>query len=79
MKGWYGNTKMKGWSVQKLVKAVETETVKTVLLEEKKIAHWTVVLKIQELLLYSCIDLPWQMGKQIAKNAITKGHRKNKD
>lgn len=37
MEGWYGNTKMKGWSVQKLVKAVETETVKTVLLEEKKL------------------------------------------
>lgn len=44
--------------MQKLVKAVETETVKTVLLEGKKIAHRTVVLKIQELLLYSCIDLP---------------------
>lgn len=28
---------MKGWSMQKLVKAVETETVKTVLLEEKKL------------------------------------------
>lgn len=64
--------------MQKLVKAVETKTVKTVLLEEK-IAHQTVVLKIQELLSYSCIDLPWQMGKQMAKNAITKGHRKNKD
>lgn len=43
--------------MQKLVKAVETKTVKTVLLEEK-IAHQTVVLKIQELLSYSCIDLP---------------------
>lgn len=44
--------------MQKLVKAVETETVKTVLLEGKKLHIEQLFLKIQELLLYSCIDLP---------------------